>query len=111
VPGGATPQPYENASEDDDGLYCAQDITRDSENMYYVLDRHGLDPYTYVIKTFTYTLLPTATTPHGSFGDSDDWVNTPMRIEGSDYDGKIVVLHVSDTTSMISVFLEDETPE
>ena len=89
-----------------DGWACPIDLDTDTE---------GLDdeePYTYTIKTFTYTLLPPDTTPHGSFGDEDDWMKTPIRVDGSDFNGYIIVLHVDedDSSSMISVFLEDETP-
>lgn len=106
-----TPLPYENSTTDDDGLYCGQDITRDNTNMYFILDRHNPEePFEWRIKTFTYTVMPPETTPTGGFGDASDWELTPIRIEGSDHDGKVAVLHVSETQSMLSVFLESETP-
>ena len=105
---------FQNATEDDDGLYYAEDITRDDNNTMYVLDRLGDDPgpYTYVIKGFTYTISPPATTPLGHFGTRDDWDLTPKRIEGSDFNGQIAVLHTDDeqATAMISIFTEDEVP-
>ena len=90
----------------DDGLNLPLDITRDNQNQYYVLDR--LSTGDYVIKTFSYTA--SQTTALGSFGDTGDWTYTPARIEGSDYDGAIVVLHKSGENGMISVFTEYETP-
>jgi hypothetical protein len=108
---GHTSQPYENADTSDNGLFCALDITRDNENQYYVLDRLGLEPpYAYRIKTFTCSLMPPATTPHGGFGGPSDWLNDPIRLEGSDYDANIIVLHVTGSSSMISLFLETEIP-
>lgn len=107
-------QPYSNAIEDETGLFCAQDITRDMNNQYYVLDRLEIEePFTYIIKSFTYTQSPPETTPHGMFGSGEDWMYEPIRIDGSDYNENLVVLHVDSdgTTSMLSVFLADETPD
>jgi len=103
--------PFQNATESDSGLYYAMDITRDNDDTMYVFDRLGdEEPYTFVIKAFTFTLVPPATTPLGHFGDADDWELTPKRIEGSDFNGNIVVLHTDDDAAeaMISVFTEDE---
>jgi hypothetical protein len=105
---------FQNATENDDGLYYAMDITRDNENTMYILDRLGADPgpYNFVIKGFTFTISPPATTPLGHFGSSDDWDLTPKRIEGSDFNGWIAVLHTDDDNdlAMVSLFTEDEIP-
>lgn len=92
--------------DQDNRLNDPLDITRDKDNQFYVLDRLSTGAYT--IKAFTYT--SSSTTAKGSFGKSSDWNLTPSRIEGSDWNGNVVVLHTSGTNSMVSVFTEYETP-
>ncbi|MFH1676792.1 MAG: hypothetical protein ABIC40_07170, partial [bacterium] len=82
------------------------DITRDSDNHNYILDH--LSTGDYIIKAFTFT--STTTTAVGGFGDSGDWNLTPARIEGSDFNGNIVLLHTNVNDAMVSVFTESETP-
>ncbi|MFH1675418.1 MAG: hypothetical protein ABIC40_00230 [bacterium] len=47
----------------------------------------------------------------GRFGDSTSIDSDPLRIEGSDYDGLVVVLHGSTLPYKISVFLPVEMPD
>jgi len=99
---GAAGQP----GDGNDRLYDPLDITRDDDNHYYVLDH--LSTGSFILKAFTYTA--SSTTAVGSFGDSGDWNLTPVRLEGSDFNGNVVVLHTSGNNAMVSIFTEDETP-
>jgi hypothetical protein len=84
----------------------ARDITRDFKNRYFVLDKlSNGEP-----RIKVWTVSDTVTTPIGGFGDSMTIKGEPRRIEGSDFDGVIVVLHGNTAPSMISVFFPDEIP-
>ena len=92
------------------GLNDPMDITRDNNNHYYVLDHLSGGGYT--IKAFKYTTAPLQTTALGSFGDNSDWEYQPRRIEGSDFNGNVVVLNRDDTgNAKVSVFIPAEIPQ
>ena len=80
-------------------FFDPQDITRDKYNNYYILDILASGDIR--IKKFNYI-----GSPHGHFGNSDDISGFPYRIEGSDYDDTITVLH----TNGISIFHQWEIP-
>ncbi len=85
----------------------AKDICRDDENRYFILDR--LSTGEPKVKIFDVTSNPG--TSVGSFGDSSTISGEPRRIEGSDYEGYIVVLHGASVPRMISIFTPWEMPE
>ena len=93
-------------SDADDSWNDARDITRDNKNRYFVLDKlSGGDP-----RVKVWTVNGSETNSIGGFGDSMTIKGEPCRIEGSDYDGVIVVLHGDSPPNMISVFFPDEIP-
>ncbi|MFH1676488.1 MAG: hypothetical protein ABIC40_05630, partial [bacterium] len=93
-------------TDDDDGFYMPQDITRDDTNRYFVLDKLSTgDPSIKV-----WTISGDTTTSIGSFGNTTTINGDPLRIEGSDFDDKIVVLHGSAAPYKISVFGPYEMP-
>ncbi len=94
-------------TDDDDGWNNAKDITRDDQNRYFVLD----DLSTGEPRVKVWTVSGNTTTSIGSFGDSTTISGTPLRIEGSDYDGDIVVLHGDSPPHMISAFVPSEMPD
>jgi hypothetical protein len=106
---------YDNAyfgtgsqTNDDNGWYDGKDITRDNQNRYFVLDELSTgDP-----RIKVWTVSGNITTSIGGFGNSTTISEIPRRIEGSDYDGNIVVLHGNSATEgyKISVFLPCEMP-
>jgi hypothetical protein len=104
---------YDNAyfgtgaqSDDDTSWYNGKDITRDNQNRYFILDELSTgEP-----RVKVWTVDGDITTSLGGFGDSTSISGTPLRIEGSDYDGIIVVLHGNTPPYMISVFLPEEMP-
>jgi hypothetical protein len=93
-------------TDDDDGWNEAKDITRDDQNRYFVLD--GLSNGEPRVKVWT--VNGDTTTSIGGFGNSMSISGAPLRIEGSDYDGDIVVLHGPSPPQMISVFYPHEMP-
>ncbi len=90
----------------DNGWNDAKDITRDDQNRYFVLDRLSSNEP----RIKMWTVSGNTTTSEGSFGNSTSISGAPVRIEGSDYDGDIVVLHGSSAPYMISVFVPSEMP-
>ncbi len=92
-------------SDADDRIYEPIDLTRDNKNHYYILDHLSTGEYT--IKAFSYDA--DSTTALGHFGQAGDWELTPVAIDGSDYDGNIVLLQTDGLDAKISVFTEDET--
>ena len=107
---------YDNAffgtgtqTDDDDCWNDAKDLTRDNENRFFVLDK--LSDETARIKVWEVDDLGPNTTSLGGFGDSTTINGDPTRIEGSDYEGLILVLHESDPADLLSVFLPSEMPE
>lgn len=105
---------YDNAyfgtgsqTNNDECWYDAKDICRDDENRYFVLDL--LSTNIPRIKVFDITSSPG--TGVGGFGDGTSISGTPLRIEGSDYAGYIVVMHGASAPQMISIFTECEIPE
>ncbi|HEX9743819.1 MAG TPA: hypothetical protein VGB30_00175 [bacterium] len=93
-------------TDSNDGLNDPSDITRDYHNNIYVLDHLSTGEYT--IKSFKYD--DDSVTALGSFGSSSDWLLTPRRIEGNDFNGYVVMLHTEGEQAMLSVFTENETP-
>ena len=81
------------------GFYNPRDITRDDQNDYYILDL--LSTSEPLVKKYGSTGAQI-----GSFGDSSSIDGDPLRIEGSDYDGNIFVLHYDSGSgdTMISIF-------
>ena len=111
---------YDNAyfgtgsqTTDNDGFYRPMDITRDDENRLFVLDEHpGGEP-----KIKIWTVDGDTTTHVGVFGGTNAVGDTgcingaPLRIEGSDYNGDIVVLILNELNNYrISVFNPAEMP-
>ncbi len=93
-------------TNNDDGFWFPQDISRDDENRLFVLDQLSSgDPS---VKVFEFDGVDVESL--GSFGDTNvlgdtDCINGQgLRIEGSDYEGIIVVLHGSSPPYRISVF-------
>jgi len=91
----------------DNGWYSSRDITRDDQNRYFVLDRLS----TGVPRVKMWTVSGTVTTSEGGFGDSTSISASPLRIEGSDWSGDIVVLHGNSAPYMVSVFTPNEMPD
>jgi len=104
---------YDNAyfgtgsqTDADDGWNDAKDITRDNQNRYFVLDQlFSGEP-----RVKMWTVDGNITKSIGGFGDSTTISGTPRRIEGSDFDGDIVVLHGDTPPYMVSVFNQYEMP-
>ena len=93
-------------TDDDDCWNDARDITRDNENRYYVLDYLSTgEP-----RVKIWSVSGTTTDSIGGFGNTTTISGTPEKIEGSDYNGNIVVLHGDSAPYMVSVFLECEMP-
>ena len=93
-------------TDDDDGWNDAKDITRDNQNNYFVLD--GLQSGQARVKMWS--VDGDETTSLGGFGNSTTITGPPIKIEGSDYDGDIVVLHGDTLPYMVSVFYPYEMP-
>jgi hypothetical protein len=104
---------YDNAwfgtgsqSEGDDCWYDARDMARDAENRFLVLDE--LSSGQAKVKMWDVSANPGEAL--GSFGDSTSISGAPRRIEGSDYEGFIVVMHGGAPPQMISIFVPWEMP-
>jgi len=104
---------YDNAyfgtgsqTDNDNGWNDGKDIARDDQNRYFVLDR--LSDGSPRVKMWT--VSGSTTDSKGGFGDSTSIDGDPLRIEGSDCDGNIVVLHGTSLPYKISVFLPVEMP-
>jgi hypothetical protein len=82
-----------------DGFNDPKDITRDNNNDFYVLD-FSSSGFAIVKK---YDNLGA---PIGLFGNALTISGDPLRIEGSDHNGNIFVLH----TDGISIFFPEEMP-
>jgi len=96
-------------TDDAEGWNAAKDITRDDLNRYFVLDELSTgEP-----RVKAWTVSGNNTTSIGGFGDSVTISEAPRRIEGSDYEGNIVVLHGDSASAgyKISVFLPGEMPK
>jgi hypothetical protein len=94
-------------TDSDDGWNHACDITRDNQNRYFVLDvLSNMDP-----RVKVWTVEGDNTTSIGGFGDSTTISQMPLRIEGSDFNGEIVVLHGDADSCMASVFVPSEMPD
>jgi len=94
-------------TDDDDGFYFPRDITRDDQNRLYVLDRLSDDEPRVKI----WTVEGDVTTSVGSFGDSTEIIGMPQRIEGSNWEGRVVVLSEEGPGNQhISVFHTIEMP-
>jgi hypothetical protein len=98
-------------SDADDTWNHSKDMTRDDQDRFFVLDE--LSDGTPRVKMWS--VDGATTTPMGGFGNSTSIMGDPLRIEGSDWSGEVVVLHVDDTDPlnpvyMISVFLPSEMP-
>jgi hypothetical protein len=93
-------------SDGDDCWNDARDLTRDNHNRFLVLDKlSGGQPK---VKVFDVSSNPGVS--KGGFGDSTTISGDPRRIEGSDYDSYIVVLHGVTPPQMISIFTKCEMP-
>ncbi len=91
-----------------EGFWNPQDISRDIDNDFYILDiLSDGDPS---IKKYD-----EEGNSIGSFGDSVSISGTPLRIEGSDYDGPdgnlMFVLHEGSTAGLLSIFYPGEIPD
>ena len=91
-----------------DGFNDPKDISRDSDNDFYILDI--LSDSEPLIKKYT-----ELGDPIGSFGNSQSIAGTLLRIEGSDYVGPngnlMFVLHESEPADLLSVFYPEEIPD
>jgi hypothetical protein len=95
-----------SATNSDNGFNDPKDITRDNQNRYFVLDQLSTgEP-----RVKVWTVNGNLTTSIGGFGNSTTISAAPRRIEGSDFDGNIVVLHGNTPPYMVSVFLPGEMP-
>jgi len=85
-----------------------RDMSRDTDNRFHCLDFVDPDPLIRV-----YTGDSDGGALEGNYGDSENIASDPISIDGSDFDGNMVVLHgtLTDTAYMVSVFLPEETPE
>lgn len=91
-------------SEGMDGFWNPLDITRDLNSYFYILDQMMNNAP--VIKKYNST-----GTPIGFFGNSSTISGTPLRIEGSDYNGNIFVLHESPAgDALLSIFVPVDMP-
>lgn len=88
-----------SASDGMSGFNNPLDITRDNNNNVYVLDliSTGIPR----VKKYTANLLSV-----GFFGNATTISGTPLRIDGSDFNGNIFVLH----TNGLSIFFPSEIP-
>ncbi|MFH1675770.1 MAG: PKD domain-containing protein, partial [bacterium] len=95
-----------SVTDGDNGFAKPLDITRDTNDRIMVLDLLStLQP---IIKVWDVSGTPTSI---GHFGDSTTISATPRRIEGSDFNGNIFVLHGNvSSTSMVSIFTPSEMP-
>lgn len=91
-----------------DGFWDPQDISRDIDNDFYILDI--LSTGAPLIKKFTEVGVEV-----GSFGNSTNIAGTPLRIEGSDYEGAhgnlMFVLHENEPMDMVSIFYPSDIPD
>ncbi len=104
---------YDNAylgtgsqTTDDNGWYDAKDITRDDQNNYFILDELPGGQ----ARVKMWSVDGSLTTSLGGFGNAVSITGTPLRIEGSDNDGDIVVLHGDEPPHMVSVFYPSGMP-
>jgi len=111
--GSATDLTYDNAyfgtgaqTDSDSGFHDPKDITRDDQNRLFVLDKLS----TTAPKVKVWTVSGDTTASIGSFGDATLISGDPLRIEGGDFNGDIVVLHGNAAPYMISVFQPGEMP-
>jgi hypothetical protein len=81
------------------GFNKPMDVTRDNNNNVYVLDI--LSTGAPLVKKYSSSLSAV-----GSFGNSTTISGTPLRIEGSNFNGNIMVLH----TNGLSIFFPSEIP-
>jgi hypothetical protein len=82
------------------------DLARTPDNRFHVLDNIG---GVGVIKVFTGSA--TGGTSHGHYGDAATLSGAPLKLDGSDSDGNMVVLHGSASTGyFISIFMPSEMP-
>ena len=91
-----------------DGFNDPKDISRDIDNDFYILDLLSIgEP---LVKKYTED-----GTEVGSFGNSNTISGTPLRIEGSDYDGPdgnlVFVLHNGSPADLLSIFYPSEIPD
>ena len=98
-------------SDSDESWNDSKDITRDNLNRFFVLDE--LSDGTPRVKMWS--VEGDVTTSLVGFGDDVTIMGEPLRIEGSDWSGDVVVLHVDWTDPlnpryMISVFIPYEMP-
>ena len=94
-------------TDSNDGFYDPKDITRNNGSTYiFVLDLLSTGQPS--IKVFDVSGTPSVV---GAFGNSTSISGTPKRIEGSDYNGNVFVLHgPAASTSMLSIFTPAEMP-
>ena len=94
--------------ETDDTCWTADvcDLGHDADGRFHVLDKIDDEA---VIKVFSGS--SSGGTAHGSYGDEYSILSTPLRLDGSDFDGNMIVLHGNPTDGyFISVFLPSEFP-
>ncbi|MCX6646434.1 MAG: hypothetical protein NTY09_08770 [bacterium] len=83
------------------------DLAHDADGRFHVLDKVDGEA---VIKVFSGSA--TGGTAHGSYGDATTIKSTPLRMDGSDFDGNMIVLHGNPTDGyFISLFLPSEFPD
>ncbi len=104
---------YDNAyfgtgsqTDDDDGWNDARDICRDDQNRYFVLDKLTNDEP----RLKLWTVDGDTTTSLGAFGNSTSIDGEPVSVEGSDFEGHVVVLHGNTVPQKVSVFHPIEMP-
>ncbi|MFH1675681.1 MAG: PKD domain-containing protein, partial [bacterium] len=107
-------QNYDNAyfgtgsqTDADNGWFSSRDITRDDQNRLFILDELSSgEP-----RVKMWTVDGNNTTSKGGFGDSTSIAGEPLKIEGSDWSGEVVVMHGDGVPYMASVFIPYEMPE
>ncbi len=114
APPANAPLAYDNVTfgtgtqtDSNNGFYDPKDITRNNGSTYiFVLDLLSTGQPS--IKVFDVSGAPSSV---GDFGDSTSIDTAPLRIEGSDFNGNVVVLHgPASGTSKISLFTAAEMP-
>jgi hypothetical protein len=94
------------ATDDSCWTVNACDLARTPDNRFHVLDNVGGAG---VIKVFTGSA--TGGTAHGHYGDAATILGTPLKLDGSDMEGNMIVLHGDATNGYsISVFRPVEMP-
>jgi len=84
----------------------ARDITRDNQNRIFVLDELSTGD----AKVKVWSVSGNTTTSLGGFGDTTTISGAPLRIEGSDFEQIVIVLHGATSPQKISVFVHEEMP-